>query len=77
MRKSIHEVVANINQWIRDNYLREKVTFITDNGDHYLISVNSNEQVVYDFVKEFLHYEQYEVILKKIDGNNTIIAVAK
>lgn len=77
MRKDIIQVVKELNMYMRENMMPGGVVYLGSDNNTYQLQAEFNDKVVYDFVKTYLHYENYEAILREVKGNNTIIYVAK
>jgi len=77
MRKDIIQVVKELNMYMRENMVPGGVVYLGSDNNTYQLQAEFNDKVVYDFVKTYLHYENYEAILREVKGNNTIIYVAK
>ncbi len=77
MRKDIIQVVKELNMYMRENMVPGGVVYLGSDNNTYQLQAEFNDKVVYDFVKTYLHYENYDAILREVKGNNTIIYVAK
>lgn len=77
MKKDFLKVVDELRQYMRDNMMPGHVRFYGETEDSYQIIVDLTDQVVYDFMKTYFHYENYEASRKHIENNAMIIYFSK
>lgn len=78
MKKSINTVINELNDYIKYNMgMLERATLQNDSSKYYEVRVNSDEQVVYDFMKTYFHYENYEVISRTVLNREMVLFIEK
>ena len=77
MKKDFLKVVDELRQYMRDNMMPGHVRFYGETEDSYQIIVDLTDQVVYDFMKTYFHYENYEAYMKECINGGMVIYFKK